>query len=157
MLPVDQTLEDLQDAASERGSETGFGPSHQDVPDPKSVTYTDYDDPWSLAHDASGSPHIAKLSQNAWVTCGKDVYLLECLGKGHIRIEPGKQSGSEGPKFVATFTPAALSKKDAAEVGMQSRFFRKRDVLTAESLEAAVKGCDTFAVNKVVFGSLGRG
>jgi len=23
-----------------------------------------------------------------WVGCGGEIYVLECLGKGHIRIEP---------------------------------------------------------------------
>lgn len=62
-----------------------------DIPQPRSVTYTDYDDPFSLQHNASGSPHIATLSTNAWVGCGDDIYVLECLGKGHIRIEPAKE------------------------------------------------------------------
>jgi ATP-dependent helicase IRC3 len=30
---------------------------------------------------------VAKLSPNAWVGCGNDIYILECLGKGYIRIE----------------------------------------------------------------------
>jgi ATP-dependent helicase IRC3 len=59
------------------------------LPDPKSVTYIDYDDPFALVNQSVGtSPHIAQLSQNAWVVCGEDIYVLECIGKGHIRIEP---------------------------------------------------------------------
>jgi len=64
------------------------------VPEPTSVTYTDYDDPFSFVHNSSGVPHIAKLSAKAWVGCGGDVYILDCLGKGYIRIEPIK--GDEG-------------------------------------------------------------
>jgi ATP-dependent helicase IRC3 len=64
--------------------------SDDHIPEPTSVTYTDYDDPFSLVHNSSGAPHITKLSANAWVGCGGDVYVLECLGKGYIRIEPIK-------------------------------------------------------------------
>lgn len=58
------------------------------MPEPKSVTYTDYENPFALVEQSSGAPHIAKLSSNAWVGCGDDIYVLECLGKGHIRVEP---------------------------------------------------------------------
>lgn len=66
------------------------------VPMPTSVTYTDYENPFSLVDESSGAPHVAKLSGNAWVGCGGDVYVLECMGKGHIRIEPAK--ADEGMK-----------------------------------------------------------
>jgi ATP-dependent helicase IRC3 len=62
--------------------------SYDNVPNPKSVTYTDYENPFSLVDKSSGAPHIAKLSTNAWVGCGNNIYVLECLGKGYIRIEP---------------------------------------------------------------------
>lgn len=66
----------------------GRSDTYNKVPDPKSVTYTDYENPFSLVDQSSGAPHIAKLSSNAWVGCGDDIYVLECLGKGHIRVEP---------------------------------------------------------------------
>jgi ATP-dependent helicase IRC3 len=58
------------------------------VPAPKSMTYIDYEDPFALVHSSSGAPQIHKMSPHAWVGCGEDVYVLECLGKGWIRIEP---------------------------------------------------------------------
>ena len=61
--------------------------SYDKVPQPKSVIFTEHDNPFSLV-DSSGAPHIATLSSNAWVGCGDDVYVLECLGKGYIRIDP---------------------------------------------------------------------
>jgi ATP-dependent helicase IRC3 len=75
---------------------------NSNVPDPKSITYIDYEHPFSLIHESSGAPHIAKMSSNAWVGCGGDVYILECLGKGHIRIE-----SVEGKPFIS-FTPILL-------------------------------------------------
>jgi ATP-dependent helicase IRC3 len=59
-----------------------------DVPSPKSVTFTDFDNPFSFVGQSFGAPHAAKLSQLAWVGCGGDIYILECMGKGYIRLEP---------------------------------------------------------------------
>lgn len=58
------------------------------VPQPTSVTYTEYDDPFSLVGDSSGVPHIAMLSKYSWVACGNDIYVLDLMGHGHIRVEP---------------------------------------------------------------------
>lgn len=73
----------------ERAEETFRALDSQDaIPQPTSVTYTDYDDPFSFVYKSSGAPHINQMSRNAWVGCGSDVYVLECLGKGFIRIDP---------------------------------------------------------------------
>lgn len=66
------------------------------VPMPKSVTYIDHDDPFVLADQGSGDPSLWKLTQNAWVSCGGSVYVLECMGKGYIRITPIESNGDEG-------------------------------------------------------------
>ncbi len=78
-------LEERQAQAAEGGL-TGSD-SLDDVPEPTSVTYIDYEDPFSFTGDSNGAPHIRQLSTNAWVSCGGEVYLLECMGKGYIRIE----------------------------------------------------------------------
>jgi len=80
---------ELRTAATGDSSVTPIGDNRPSIPDPRSVTYIDYDNPFSLVNQSLGtSPHIAKLSWNSWVGCGDDIYVLECLGKGHIRIEP---------------------------------------------------------------------
>lgn len=68
-----------------------------DVPDPTSVTYIDYDNPFSLVEQSHGAPHIMQLSPHAWVGCGGDVYVLECLGKGFIRVEPAQTEEGQWP------------------------------------------------------------
>lgn len=78
-------LEERQ-AQAEDGGLTGSD-SQDDVPEPSSVTYIDYEDPFAFTGDNTGAPHVRKLSPNAWVGCGGEVYLLECMGKGYIRIE----------------------------------------------------------------------
>ncbi|KAK7059006.1 putative ATP-dependent helicase IRC3 [Paramarasmius palmivorus] len=129
--------------------------SQDDVPTPTSVTYTDYEDPFSFVEDSSGAPHIAKISPHAWVGCGDDVYILECLGKGYIRVEPVIDN-EEGDHYKATFTPAALDK--ATAIGLKvSPFLRNRHVLKAHTLTEAIKGCDTYAKLKVVRGPMSLG
>ena len=96
MIP-DETIDSLEQLLAEKekykADEAGIRPSTDrkvsaEVPLPKSVVYIDYDDPFVLADHASGDPHVNALSRNAWVCCGESVYVLECLGKGYIRIEP---------------------------------------------------------------------
>lgn len=88
---IDETpdkLEERFDKAINNPDNTGRADTYDKVPQPKTVTYTDYENPFSLVDQSSGAPHISKLSSNAWVGCGDDIYVLDCLGKGHIRIEP---------------------------------------------------------------------
>lgn len=88
---LDEMLEQRKD---ETNMEAIRGRNNMDPPDPKSVTYIDYDNPFEFVEEACGAPHILKLSSNAWIGCGDDIYVLECLGKGHIRIE--RIEGAEG-------------------------------------------------------------
>lgn len=88
----DDTAAFLEERAARANTDFSANSSRgrANVPTPQSVTYTDYENPFALVDESSGAPHIAKLSGNAWVGCGGDVYVLECLGKGHIRIEPAQ-------------------------------------------------------------------
>jgi ATP-dependent helicase IRC3 len=58
--------------------------------------------------------------------------------------------------FEAHFTPAMLHKGTAAAF-KTSPFLRSRKVLTAVNLSDAVRGCDTYAKTKVVFGPMALG
>jgi len=73
--------------------------SQDDIPDPKYITYVDYQNPFALVDGCSGAPHVSKLSPNAWVGCGNDIYILECLGKGYIRIETVPADGGQLHNF----------------------------------------------------------
>jgi ATP-dependent helicase IRC3 len=84
-----QELEARADAANGESNPNPTGDNRPSVPDPKSVTYVDYDSPFALVDQSMGtSPHIVQLSRNAWVDCGEGIHVLECLDKGRIRIEP---------------------------------------------------------------------
>lgn len=61
----------------------------QGVPPPESVTYVDYDSPFTLIGERCGTiPIIHQLSPLAWVGLGGGIYILECFGTGFIRVGP---------------------------------------------------------------------
>ncbi|KAG1749940.1 P-loop containing nucleoside triphosphate hydrolase protein [Suillus paluster] len=130
--------------------------SRDDIPDPKYITYLDYQNPFALVDGCSGAPHVAKLSTNAWVGCGNDIYILECLGKGYIRIEHIPADEDKPTHYRATFTEATMH-MPSAKAFKVSPFMRKRLIMTAETLSDAIRGCDTYAAQKVLRGSLALG
>ncbi len=96
-------MELRRDSATRNLCVTPIGDNRCDVPEPRSVTYIDYDNPFSLVNQNLGtSPHIAQLSKNAWVGCGDDIYVLECLGKGHVRIEPVPEGERDLHKAISS-------------------------------------------------------
>ncbi|KAI9573006.1 P-loop containing nucleoside triphosphate hydrolase protein [Boletus coccyginus] len=125
----------------------------ESIPEPTSVTYFDYDDPFAMVDSFSGAPHISRLSLNAWVRCGPDTYVLECLGRGYIRIEPDPEGVA---CFRATYTEATMHFSSARQLKV-SPFMRKRLISTADTLSDAFKGCDTYAAHKVLRGPLALG
>ncbi|KAH8835713.1 P-loop containing nucleoside triphosphate hydrolase protein [Flagelloscypha sp. PMI_526] len=93
-------------------------------PQAKSVTYIDYDDPFSFIHGPASSSHISQMSSNAWVSCGGDIYVLECLGKGFVRIDPVDETEDQPKHFTAYYTPA-MDVRTAKGLGV-SPFRRSR-------------------------------
>lgn len=166
-LCSDETTESLE----RRAAELIAADTVDDIPEPKSVTYIDHEDPFSSVNESSGAPHIVTLSKNAWVGCGGDVYVLECLGKGYMRIELKEHDGTsiaqgsifplslisgENTHFEGRFVPAMLDKMTASSLKL-SPFMRSRQVLTADNLSDAVRGCDTYANRKVIHGPMALG
>lgn len=102
----DASVQDLEARAeAANGEETSVSHAYPtednrvSVPDPKSITYVDYDDPFALFNRSiEASSHILRLSKNAWVDCGEGIYVLECLGRGHLRIESVSDGERNGGK-----------------------------------------------------------
>lgn len=69
------------------GSEACITNGPLDIPTPRSVTFTEHDNPFFLGNSDQGSRHIAALSSLSWVDCGGDIYVLELLTRGFVRIE----------------------------------------------------------------------
>ncbi|KAG6862363.1 hypothetical protein C0995_011803 [Termitomyces sp. Mi166 len=141
--------DDTTESLERRAAETIASSDADNVPQPTTVTYTEYEDPFSLVGDSSGAPHIAILSKYAWVACGSDIYVLELMGKGHIRVEPTENM--EGTIFHAHFTPAVFD-RDLARSLKVSPFLRSRHILSAETLSDTIRGCDTYVANRIARG-----
>lgn len=63
------------------------------IPEPRSILYTDDDDPFSIASDTQKPGHINAMSGFSWVSCGNEIFVIELVGKGFIRIErPGMEA-----------------------------------------------------------------
>ncbi|KAF9822124.1 hypothetical protein IEO21_00118 [Rhodonia placenta] len=144
---TDEMLEQRKD---ETNMEAIRGRNNMDPPDPKSVTYIDYDNPFEFVEEACGAPHILKLSSNAWIGCGDDIYVLECLGKGHIRIE--RIEGAEGarPCFCAHYTRAVIPLRQAMTYKIPP-YQSTKQILKASTLFEAIRGADTYAKKKVSY------
>lgn len=151
------------------------------VPMPRSVTYIDHEDPFVLADQGSGDPNLRKLTQNAWVSCGGSVYVLECMGKGYIRITPIESNSDEGAEneedagasscahcaprsiyispgamFTAHYTAPTLAKSTAWALKI-SPYRKSKKILTATTLSDAIRGCDTYAQKEILPGGVSRG
>lgn len=148
---VDKTLEELRGDVTDTANFRSQSPTYT-VPPPLTVTYDDYENPWSLSNDASGSPHLRKMSPYSWVACGGDVYVLECLRAGYIKIEPMVSKAVGDPLYTAHHIPTSIS-VSTSEKGKSKAYLQKRKVLTADSVQAAIKGCDTYVSKKVMHGN----
>ncbi|KAI9512926.1 P-loop containing nucleoside triphosphate hydrolase protein [Russula earlei] len=158
----DVTIQDLETRADTANRESSTatlttpyptGYSDLSVPDPKSVTYIDYDNPFVLLNQIMrASPPMVKLSKNGWVDCGEGIHVLECLGKGHIRIEPVLDDA--GDHFHAHYTPS-IHPQTASALNI-SRFQTNRKILDANNLGDAIRGCDKYAAEKVLRGPISR-
>lgn len=123
---------------------------------------------------ASGDPNIRHLSRNAWVCCGDELYILECMGKGFIRVEP-VEGGEEGmlmslklydrpallipylgEKYQAHYTPPTLTRGTAYMLKI-SPYRRSKKILSAQTLAEAIRDCDTYAQSKVLPGQVALG
>ncbi|CDO71637.1 hypothetical protein BN946_scf184911.g107 [Trametes cinnabarina] len=157
----DETLETIEERlaamdADEMLDKLSKSDTTSPIPAPKSVTYIDHDDPFVLADQASGDPNIRQLSRNAWVCCGDGIYILECLGHGHIRVEPAQDENNAEVKFQAHYTPPTMPKSTAYILKI-SPFRKSKKILSAGTLAEAIRGCDTYAQTKVLSGSVALG
>ncbi|KAF5355713.1 hypothetical protein D9756_003723 [Leucocoprinus leucothites] len=119
-----------------------------------SVTYTDHEDPFSLMDNMSGAPNMFRISYNAWVGCGNNIYVLPCLQHGDVRIQPVEDEDgrtSFSGYFIPQLDPRVAKAKNLPP------FLRRRNILNAETLEEAVRGCDTYVAKQVLKGKLVRG
>ncbi|KAF9453867.1 P-loop containing nucleoside triphosphate hydrolase protein [Macrolepiota fuliginosa MF-IS2] len=136
----------------------GFDDDLDYLSDPRyanaTITYIDHDNPFSLMDNGSGAPNLFRLSQNAWVGCGNDIYVLACLQHGDVRIQSKKDDEGE-EAFTAYFIPQ-LNERTARQAKLPT-YMRRRHILDSATLTEAVKGCDTYVAKKVLRGAMVKG
>lgn len=119
-----------------------------------------------------GGPNIERMSSNAWVDCGEDVYVLDLPpNRGYLRVEKTAERPAKGKKgkqqeeeeegeWSSWYVAKNVDEDEAAATGSSRRMFfgrgrkfspfrRPRKVLTASTLEQALRGSDTFVVKRV--------
>nr|ODN98589.1 DEAD box family helicase [Cryptococcus depauperatus CBS 7855] len=101
------------------------------------VTFSDQDDPFQV--DSNSRPIVEKISQYAWVSCGKRKYILELLGHGQLIITP-----SNDLVYEISFRPSIPP--ELAPTGRnRSPYGKTRVVGHAANLERALQAGDKFA------------
>ncbi|XP_006454300.1 hypothetical protein AGABI2DRAFT_114052 [Agaricus bisporus var. bisporus H97] len=156
-VAVEENVETLE-FKSQAKAEMSTSQTTDHLSDPQfadaTITYIDYEDPFSLMKDSSNAPNMFRLSRNAWVGCGDNIYVLPCLQFGDVRIQPVQSEEGED-LFEAYFLPQLDEKK--AKAAKLPMFMRRRNILKASTLAEAVKGCDTYVHKKVLKGNLING
>lgn len=139
---TDETSESLRARAdawkAKQASEPSATPRQKDPWTATSLAFVDYDDPAELYTAMRSSPSrvLQKASQNAWVDCGDDTYVLSGWDHSYLKLQ---RSGSE---YIGTYYPR--NPDWLLEIQANSPYWQKRQVLRSEDFEHALRGCDTF-------------
>ncbi|CEH13958.1 p-loop containing nucleoside triphosphate hydrolase protein [Ceraceosorus bombacis] len=158
----EKTSEDSQPASeTEETNET-------EIPDPSKVTYEEWG-PLELQRAMMSRTRgiIERMSPNAWVDCGDDIYVLDLPPKrGYVKVERDEEGKAEGKgEWVAHFTARNADADEAAAASggsskgkkRLSPFRRPTELLRASELEAAIRGADSYANGRVGRGPQGTG
>ncbi|KAF5337268.1 hypothetical protein D9611_003163 [Ephemerocybe angulata] len=149
--PTDTSLEDLREQAKKPAVDLGStGPQPDKVPrgsasegiddgkEPRAITYEEHGSLENLTESLKDKEmHIRSLSRFAWVTCNKNLHILQGFKALKIKL---KRSGEEYE--VKRYIP--IYSRNAGAM-IESSF----TLLTAATLEDAVHGADKWIVNKV--------
>ncbi|KAF9535421.1 P-loop containing nucleoside triphosphate hydrolase protein [Crepidotus variabilis] len=111
------------------------------IPEPKSILYTDHDDPFSILQVNSKSVHVNELSPYTWVACGGGVYVIELLKQGFVRID----RNSEMERYESYFTPPSWADPSTKA----SPYLNSRFVTAGPDLEQVIKGTDHYIENRI--------
>ena len=162
LINADETTESLEKRAAEREQLDILGSPNNSVatpiPEPRSIRYTDYDHPFETVDVRDKSVHVYGLSPLSWVTCGDNVYVLELLRMGYIRVEPHgalkilqlqfvlsadclTESKSH---YVARFTP-----RSGVGASEGSPYRTSRSFLSADDISEVLKGADNYVLNRL--------
>lgn len=105
---------ELAEQAAEAGEEGGLdegldetAPGEHGESRPLNITFTEYETVWDLIADSEEETHIRRCSDFAWVTVGRDRYVLTLRDGSYIKIERAEEDGwfvvSMGVSWSADF------------------------------------------------------
>jgi hypothetical protein len=92
---LDELVKKKEEGAAKQTNNPGMNTSNPDI---QTVTYEDYEDPFSWQYQSSKERHINTLSPFSWVA-SRGSYILECMGKGSLRLEPLVDNGEHDTAF----------------------------------------------------------
>ncbi|KAL4402106.1 putative ATP-dependent helicase Irc3 [Malassezia pachydermatis] len=135
----DDTVDELRERASAMNAHRTRASSFLEPPD--HITYVDYNDPRELQKAmASKTPDaLSKISPNAWVDCGDDVYVLGSWNGAYLKLR------RQSDQWIAYYYSknAAFWKDYQHGIANTIPFF-KRQVVTSNDFVHAMHGCDTY-------------
>lgn len=109
------------------------------------VTYTDYDSPFDIEEEFSGVRNMHHLSQNSWVGCGDDIFVLDLMGHGHFTV----RSADDGLWDVTLSRKFKEKKGEGAVGGGRDRFATPMQIVRTKSLAEAISAADVFASTRL--------
>ncbi|PWN48973.1 P-loop containing nucleoside triphosphate hydrolase protein [Violaceomyces palustris] len=163
----DETVESLQSRSEEQqevpskfeGEETN---PFENLRDPTKLIYIDYSSPSELQRAMSSSSRVVeRMSNNSWVDCSGQVYVLDIPRKGFIKVERCEEEEEEGKVWKSNYVAKVSDREEAmalrgpSQVAFKLGFRRPRLVTFATDLESAIRSSDRFAEVNVLRG-MGR-
>ncbi|PVG01933.1 P-loop containing nucleoside triphosphate hydrolase protein [Serendipita vermifera] len=148
------TLDELIKKKEENAIKQNKGPGIDiSNPDIDSVTYEDYEDPFSWQYQNSKERHINTLSPFAWVA-SRGSYILECMGKGSLRLEPLLGNDRTQSWEVVYSSPWDIHTMKMILGKPIPLAGRSRRIALSATLPDAVAAADSFAKQKLAPGNL---
>ncbi|GAA6024337.1 hypothetical protein JCM11491_000381 [Sporobolomyces phaffii] len=171
-------LQRLGEAQRTREAESGAAPSSRTSSESPvgreyRVEYTDFETAFDYVQsngdgigagdgDDARPVHVSRVSKLAWIGCGEDVWVLELLGKGHIKIVKTRDGEtSSAPSVLLGFVaslylrlPASPFDQLAQSRGPPSPYMTPRLLALHRSLAALIRSTDRFLASKPEYASL---
>lgn len=151
-----ESMEDVKNRKLEKNKKPTLEVGHPEsaTPPPDSlvpsqlnpqIIFTHYESVFDLISDTRADRHIRRISPLAWVSIDHDIYILSTQSST-IKISPSEPSTPSSPCYnvqeICTLPPELTGGRSYIKAHPRNLFEG------AESLEAAIHGADTYALNK---------
>ncbi|GAA5962963.1 hypothetical protein JCM3765_006731 [Sporobolomyces pararoseus] len=102
--------------------------------------------------EEAGPVHVSRISKLAWIGCGEDVWVLELLGKGHVKIVNTRDG------YIASLylrLPPSPFDQLSQSRGPPSPYMTPRLLALHRSLRKLIRATDQYLMSKPEYSSLG--